>query len=101
VTVAEFWDMTPRETFLAMEAGAWRMQQEQTLAMSAAWHAAAFQRAKRMPSLSSVLNRLKPKKHMPIEKRREEFEELSRRLNPHGGKHRARNGPDPDPGDAG
>lgn len=101
MTVADFWDMTPRETILAMEAGAWRMQQERELAMSAAWHAAALSRAKRMPSLSSVLNRLKPRKHEPIEQRQAEFEELSRRMSPHGRKHNTRNGPDPDPGDAG
>jgi len=82
VTALEFWDLTPRETMAAIEAAAWRMQQEQALTVSLAWHTAALTRAKRLPPLSQLLAKLKPRKNIPLEQRREEFEDLKARMMP-------------------
>jgi len=73
--------MTPRETILAFEAAAWRMRQEQARLVSLAWHVAALSHARRLPPLTRLLNQiLKPVQDEPIEKRREEFEEMQRRM---------------------
>ena len=82
ITVAEFWDMTPRETIAALDAAAWRIRQEQMRMLSLAWHMAALMRTRKMPPLARLLGHLqKPRKNEPIEKRREEFEELRARMN--------------------
>jgi hypothetical protein len=80
--VAEFWEMTPRETILAFDAAAWRMRQENAHLVSLAWHVAALSHARRLPPLSRLLDRLSkpPKAVESLEKRREEFEELKRRM---------------------
>jgi hypothetical protein len=82
ITVAEFWDLTPREVS-RVEAAVWRMEQEQARALSLAWHVAALQRQKTLPSLARLLAVLKPRKAVPIEKRREEFELKARMMMPH------------------
>ncbi len=76
----EFWELTPRETVATIEAGTERMQAERELTMSLAWHTAALTRTKRMPTLKSLLAKLKPRKTVPIERRREEFEEMKARM---------------------
>jgi len=80
VSTLEFWEMTPRELNLAMEAASWRMQNEQMIAMSLAWHTAALTRAKRMPTLREMLNRIKPKKQIPVEQQRDDFERIKARV---------------------
>lgn len=65
---------------MSMEAAVWRMEQEQARALSLAWHVAALQRQPKMPSLARLLAALKPCEAIPIEQRREEFEELKRRM---------------------
>lgn len=66
---------------MALEAGAWRMRQEQARLVSLAWHTAALSHARRLPPLSQLIARvLKPRSDEPIEKRREEFEELRTRM---------------------
>lgn len=81
ISIEAFWEMTPRETIAALDAAAWRMRQEQTQMLSLAWHTAALMRAKRMPALSQMVARLKrPRRNEPIERRREEFEELKARM---------------------
>ncbi len=76
----EFWELTPRETVATIEAGRGRLQAERELTMSLAWHTAALTRTKRLPTLTSLLARLKPRKVVPIEKRRDEFEEMKARM---------------------
>lgn len=76
----EFWELTPRETVAAIEAGMERNQAERELTMSLAWHTAALTRTKRMPALAQLLARMKPRKAVPIEERREEFEEMKARM---------------------
>ncbi len=73
--------MTPRETILAFEAAAWRMRQDRANLVSLAWHTAALSRAKKLPSLMSLVAKiLKPPKDEPLDKRREEFEDMKRRM---------------------
>ena len=80
VTVLTFWDMTPCETLMAMEAAVWRAEQAQAGELAQAWHVAAFSRQKRLPGLATLLARLKPSKakKTPIDERREEFESFKR-----------------------
>ena len=87
--------MTLWEVVLALEAAAWQAEQEQRRMLSLAWHVAALQRAKRLPSLRQLLGP-RPKK-VPIAERRREFDELNAAY--HG--HTARRSADPDPRDAG
>jgi hypothetical protein len=67
---------------MTMEAAVWRMKQEQARALSLAWHIAALQRQKKMPSLARLLAALKPREDVPIQERRKEFEELKARMMP-------------------
>ena len=87
ISVVEYWDMTPRETIAALDAAAWRIRQEQMQSLSLAWHTAALTRARKLPPLARLLSHLKkPVRNEPIEKRREEFEELKGRMNRGGGR---------------
>ena len=70
-SVAEFWDMTPRETYSYLTAFQWRQEREQKQALWQAWHVAYLTRAKRMPSLSKLLH--------PPQARALHGEELARR----------------------
>ena len=85
MTVAEFWDLTPREMFAALDAAAWRIKREDKQMASLAWHTATLTRARRLPTLAQILARVesawqRTRKDVPIEERREEFAELSARL---------------------
>lgn len=61
MSVAEFWELTPAETFVVLEAWGWRVEQEQKGRAWLAWHIAALQRMKRLPPLSRLVGRAKPK----------------------------------------
>lgn len=71
-----FWDMTPREVVLSIEAMAWQAEREQERMLSLAWHIAALQRQKRLQSLRSLLRPRRKTKEIPIAERRREFAEL-------------------------
>jgi hypothetical protein len=68
--------MTPRETADAIEAAAWRMEQEQARMLSLAWHVAALMRSRRLPSLAHLLRPPSQVKDVPLEERRKEFEDM-------------------------
>jgi len=53
--VAEFWALTPHETYMAIEAAAWRLEREHRRDAWLAWHVAALTRAKRLPALKRLL----------------------------------------------
>ena len=53
----EFWDMTPFQTNLLVEANAERLRDEFETLLSASWHTALFSRAKTMPPLKSLFRR--------------------------------------------
>lgn len=83
ITVADFWGMTPRETWAAMDAAAWRMEQEQRNRAWLAWHTAALSRAKRMPPLSKLLRSDHPQvlTGEALKRRRAERDDLLSTLN--------------------
>lgn len=76
--MVEFWDLTPHETYLAIEAALWRDQQRQRQDIVLAWRTAALTRAKKMPSLAQLLaGPAKPLTGQDLERRRREFKEMS------------------------
>lgn len=83
VSVAEFWALTPRETYATIDAAVWRMEQAHRRDGWLAWHIAALSRARRLPALQRILGG--GKSHAlsgdELEQRRQEHEELKRRMN--------------------
>jgi hypothetical protein len=82
ITVADFWAMTPRETYAAIRAAGWRIELEQRRGVIQAWHTAALARAKRLPSLRRLLS---PGKSQPLqgdelERHRQERDEILARI---------------------
>lgn len=55
-----FWDYTLRELTNALRGARQRDQRALDLAITGAWHAASFQRGKRLPRLDRVLKLLRP-----------------------------------------
>jgi len=82
VTVSEFWELTPRETFAVIDAALWREERQQRRDVALAWHVAALSRTKRLPSLKQLLNTkpAKPLKGKELERRRKEFREATANL---------------------
>lgn len=83
IGVAEFWEMTLRETLMAIDAAIWDERRRQKQNLSVAWHMAAMSRAKRLPSLKRVLSstettvKARPLKGAELRKRRKEYRELT------------------------
>lgn len=81
VTVLEFWDLTPRETFMAIAAAIWRDEQAQRQQIALAWRTAALTRAKKLPTLKQLLTPpAKPLAGAELERRRQEFEQMGANL---------------------
>jgi hypothetical protein len=82
VTVAEFWAMTPRETYAAIRAAGWRIELEQRRDVVQAWHTAALARAKRLPSLRRLLvpRQARALRGEELERRRRERDEMLERI---------------------
>lgn len=92
LSVEEFWSLTPRETWMTLEARAWRLQREsertgelihlaQKMLGWLAWHVAALQRSKRLPALQRLLGgggQTKPMTPDEARERQAEFEELKK-----------------------
>lgn len=80
--VAEFWDLTPHETFAAIDARIWRDEQQQKQAISQAWLMASLSRRKRLPALSSLLTGGEAKRLTGPElaQRRQEFSDMTKNL---------------------
>jgi hypothetical protein len=83
VTVADFWAMTPRETYAVIRATGWRIELEQRRDVVQAWQTASLSRAKRLPSLRRLLS---PGKSQALhgdelERRRRERDEMLERIN--------------------
>lgn len=57
--MAEFWQVTPWQMSVMVEAYSKRLDSEQTSKIGAAWYTAAFGRAAKLPPLKEVLS---PKK---------------------------------------
>lgn len=79
ISVLEFWDLTPRETYRAIEASIWRDEQTQRQQIAQAWRTAALTRAKKMPTLKQLLTTgpAKPLVGKELQRRRKEFEEMT------------------------
>jgi hypothetical protein len=82
VGVEEFWALTPAETFAVLEAGIWRMEQEQRGRAWLAWHVAALGRAKKLPSLKRLMGGGKTRvlSGEELEKRKAEHEAMAAQL---------------------
>lgn len=77
---AEFWDLTPCEAFEAIDAALWRERHDQRKQVVLAWRVAALQRARRLPSLSQLLNTAptKPLRGRELRERRKEFAQMAK-----------------------
>jgi hypothetical protein len=80
--VAEFWALTPRETYAAIDAWKWGQDLAHRRDAWLAWHTAALSRAKRMPTLSRLIEpaEAKPLRGEELEERRRERDELLSRI---------------------
>ncbi len=54
---AEFWELTPREVVLAVQAYGRRLLDRLEAGIAAAWHGESFARSQRLPALEKVLER--------------------------------------------
>ena len=68
---------------MAIEASIWRDERRQELDIVQAWSIASLMRAKRIPSLKQLLNTkpAKPLHGKELEKRRQEFADMTKNLN--------------------
>lgn len=82
LTVQAYWDLTPVETYLVIDAAIWRVEQAQRRDLVLAWRTAAFSRAKRLPPLRQLLNTgpAKPLRGKELLKRRAEFADMKKAL---------------------
>lgn len=78
--VLEFWDLTPAETWAAIDAGIWQLDHEHRRQVWLAWHIAALTRSKRLPSLQQMLGGGDAKKLEgdELERRQREHDEMAR-----------------------
>lgn len=79
MAVADFWQLTPRETYMAIEAAIWQDERQQRSAVAAAWLVAKLTKAKRIPPLKQLLVEKKGRKLTGAEKRKRqrEFSEMT------------------------
>ncbi len=77
-----FWRLTPAETLAALDAYAQREEHEQQRLAWLAWHIAALQRTKRLPSLERLLRGHKTVQLRgdALEQKRREHAEMIERL---------------------
>jgi len=98
VSVAEFWALTPRETFMVLAAAGRRFEREHRRDAWIAWHTAALGRVKKLPSLQRLMP-TKPARSLhgaELQKRQREFDELKATLGAEYGRRRAGARTDPD-----
>ncbi len=79
ITPDQFWCMTLRENLLLFDGFLYRQQLSTEQRVSSAWLMANWSRAKRMPSLKSILSKIKkpkPKTKTQVEKAKEDFQEM-------------------------
>lgn len=82
LAVNEFWQMTPAETFAAIEAYFWRSEIRRKERVSQAWLTAKLIRGKKMPALSALLVDKKARKlsGRELRERRREFKEMTQNI---------------------
>ena len=64
ITPDRFWRLTYREIYAAIAGDSVRRRRERQTVMWGAWHGAAFERAKRMPNLKTLLQKMEPSRVM-------------------------------------
>lgn len=81
ITVEAFWEMTPRELNMVLDAANWQRMRSHNQTAWLAWHVAALQRTKRIPPLRRLMMRSKPKSgDADLEARGREHEEMIARM---------------------
>ncbi len=83
ISPESFWDMTLRENFLLIDGFLYRQQLSTEQRVSSAWLMANWSRAKRMPSLKSILSKLKkrkPKSKGEIETAKKDFDKMAEEM---------------------
>lgn len=82
LSVAEFWELTPRETSAWLAAAEWRLKREQERDKALAWTIVALDRSKRLPSLAQLLqpHRRRTTARGNLDARAREFAELKERM---------------------
>ena len=80
MTVGEFWELTPHEVYLSIDAYIVRTSQQQKHDFTVAWLNAKLQRAKNIPSLKVLLLDKKAQKltGKELAKRRDEFKQMTK-----------------------
>jgi hypothetical protein len=80
LTIGEFWELTPHEVYLSIDAYLWRTGQQQRHDFTVAWLNAKLQRAKKIPSLKVMLMDKKAQKltGKELAKRRDEFKQMTK-----------------------
>ncbi len=84
IKVADFWDMTPRETEVVIDAYVDKKELEGKEMRAHAWMVAALSRSKKMPELDKFLDPPKPKTPEEIEADKRFFEEMRQRYSKRG-----------------
>jgi hypothetical protein len=75
----DFWDSSLRHTLLSCEGFIYRQELDAERRVTSAWLTAAWQRAKRMPSLRSVVSKVKrraPEKPVDKAKVKADFDQM-------------------------
>ncbi len=79
ISPTDFWNLTLRETLLLIDGFLWQQQLSTEQRVSSAWLMANWSRAKRMPSLRSILSKFKkqkPKTRVEVEKAKKDFHQM-------------------------
>lgn len=73
--------MTPRETFMVIEAALWRDEAKQRAGVTQAWLTAALSRAKRLPKLDRLITkRAKQPDAKELARRKQDFQEMTQNI---------------------
>ena len=82
IGVREFWSLTPRETYMVLEAATWRLEREHRRDAWLAWHIAALSRAKRLPALQRLIapGKARALEGEELERRRAEHQEIVQKI---------------------
>ena len=82
IGVREFWSLTPRETYMVLEAATWRLEREHRRDAWLAWHIAALSRAKRLPPLQRLIapGKARALQGEELERRRSEHREIMQKI---------------------
>lgn len=79
MTTDQFWESSLRETFQAIDGFLFREELIQERQVTSAWLQANWQRAKRMPNLRTILNKIKRGRTKPqksVQQSEQDFEKM-------------------------